>query len=53
VELAGGTCARKASTLEDDLRHHPDARVAGSYLPDMGTAGPVVDGLGRAVVVNS
>jgi len=65
VELAGGTLRAEGFEagpfygtrgdaylypLEDDLRHHPDARVAGSYLPDMGTAGPVVDGLGRAVV---
>ncbi|MFP2907416.1 Tox-REase-5 domain-containing protein [Pyxidicoccus sp. 3LFB2] len=40
--------------LEDDLGHHPDARVAGSYMPDTGTVGPAVEGMGRAVedVVN-
>ena len=35
--------------LEDDLGHHPDARVAGSYRPDTNTAGPAVEGMGRAV----
>ncbi|MCP3142838.1 Tox-REase-5 domain-containing protein [Pyxidicoccus xibeiensis] len=36
--------------LEDDLGHHPDARVAGSFMPDTGTVGPAVEGLGRAVL---
>nr|WP_246356846.1 Tox-REase-5 domain-containing protein [Pyxidicoccus fallax] len=35
--------------LEDDLGHHPDARVAGRYIPDTGTVGPAVEGVGRAV----
>ncbi|MFP2931309.1 hypothetical protein ACLESO_40200, partial [Pyxidicoccus sp. 3LG] len=36
--------------LEEDLGHHPDARVAGSFMPDTGTVGPAVEGLGRAVL---
>ena len=35
--------------LEDDLGHHPDARVAGRSMPDTSTVGPAVEGLGWAV----
>ncbi len=36
--------------LEEDLGHHPDARVAGVAMPDTGTVGPVLEGMGQAVV---
>jgi hypothetical protein len=65
VELTGGTLRAEGFEvgpfygtrgdaylypLENDLGHHPDAHVAGSYMPDTGTMGPAVEGLGRAVV---